>query len=201
VRQDDVQRADGAQTADGERGMKHRPVSFLCVLMLVMCVVVVLVWVRSHWVADGFFWKRQEGRVRVVSASGVMLWVSEKPLTGGRFLSDVGFGYTRQPPHDVLDRVKAIRETEWGWRRAGLTVVGGRSALGPVRSVSFPYWMVVLVLGLLPSWRFVWLDVRRRRRRRAGLCVRCGYDLRASNERCPECGEEIGKETRGSDGR
>jgi hypothetical protein len=32
--------------------------------------------------------------------------------------------------------------------------------------------------------------LRRRRRRRLGLCVACAYDLRGSLGVCPECGEE-----------
>jgi hypothetical protein len=53
--------------------------------------------------------------------------------------------------------------------------------------VACPYWLPALALLVLPvlrarSWR------RDRLRMRRGLCVRCAYDLRATPERCPECG-------------
>jgi len=56
------------------------------------------------------------------------------------------------------------------------------------RSVLVPPWFIALVLSILPArWALRWY-VRWRRRRTPGLCIRCGYDLRASPERCPECG-------------
>lgn len=57
-------------------------------------------------------------------------------------------------------------------------------------SVSVPLWFIALLCLPLPL-----IEVRRcrmrRRIQREGLCKVCGYDLRASPERCPECGTGI----------
>src|SRR5512133_1998907 len=43
---------------------------------------------------------------------------------------------------------------------------------------------------LLLAWCTM-LEFRRRFRIRNGLCTSCGYDLRASSEVCPECGQSV----------
>jgi hypothetical protein len=60
-----------------------------------------------------------------------------------------------------------------------------------VHSVLFFSIGLPLVLpAVLPA---LWLVRHRRRRRRgkAGLCPACGYDLRATPERCSECGRPV----------
>lgn len=60
-------------------------------------------------------------------------------------------------------------------------------------AVFVPHWAIALLLVILPA---IWLprELRRRRRLRHGLCVKCGYDLRASPTRCPECGTATGRD-------
>ena len=72
-----------------------------------------------------------------------------------------------------------------------LSAGGGCDVLGQPGTwyayASAPAWIVVPVLAIVPvrdgrRW------VLRRRRARAGRCLGCGYDLRQSPRRCPECG-------------
>ncbi|HEV8607623.1 MAG TPA: hypothetical protein VGQ99_19970 [Tepidisphaeraceae bacterium] len=52
-----------------------------------------------------------------------------------------------------------------------------------------PIWWVLPFLLIAPLVRGISLW-RSRRRRQAGHCSFCGYDLRASSNKCPECGVE-----------
>jgi hypothetical protein len=55
------------------------------------------------------------------------------------------------------------------------------------QALMFPDWFVALLFAILPAiWLYRWR--RSRRRFAAHLCQTCGYDLRATPERCPECG-------------
>lgn len=51
-----------------------------------------------------------------------------------------------------------------------------------------PHWALAMLFALPPGAAILRL-MRTRRRRIRGLCRVCGYDLRASPDRCPECGE------------
>ena len=85
--------------------------------------------------------------------------------------------------YSVEDQVKMI----WNPSTSSYQQTGG--AYGTVRIFSISLWWPFLIIGGLfaAGLRSV---IRRCRylRRRRGHCLTCGYDLRATPDRCPECG-------------
>ncbi len=89
--------------------------------------------------------------------------------------------------------------------REQLTWVGysGLSTLSvPVYSLSplvviCPLWIPAVLCAFA-----IWFNGRyarqSRRRKREGLCMRCGYDLRSSTDMCPECGHEAPHDAQGA---
>jgi hypothetical protein len=111
------------------------------------------------------------------------------PSQGGFYWRSYVFNWD-QPPHDFL-------EFKWGTltyahRRLPATTVS--------RVVIIPSWFVYGAAAVLP---LSWIVRRRLPRRSDGRCHACGYDLRATPDRCPECGTvsagAIGTRRRGED--
>jgi len=57
-------------------------------------------------------------------------------------------------------------------------------------NLEMPYWLIACVIAIVPCIRieFWRRDRRNANREKRGNCRSCGYDLRATPDRCPECG-------------
>jgi hypothetical protein len=180
--------------------MRRAMRNLLVVCSAVLCVSAVTMWARSMKTWDSADYYR-DGRQPATPYDELYGVFSQR--------GSIGFGYIR---------VSAITPTEgcWGmhltstpasgsvgWPRQfrflGLSHWNYRSPPSPqwrwMHAIGFdlPYWVIATVFAILPAIaiRRAWLARRVRRRLANGLCIACGYDVRASSERCPECGAAL----------
>jgi len=179
----------------------------LTALSLLTCVEVCALWVRSHFVIDlsRFSGDRKielsiaRGKASVSHMSqfsgqdgswnyrpvepGTRLWHGARDghWRVERFILRVR-GDERRPDGTVLG---------FGWRSGDS--VSGQGLFRNVRTVGWgfrvPLWFLAALAAVAPVIRFH-AAVCRRRRAPVGRCRVCGYDLRATPDRCPECGTE-----------
>ena len=58
--------------------------------------------------------------------------------------------------------------------------------------ITIPFWLMGVLLGAYPLVAFIRGPYLRHRRRKKGLCLKCGYNLTGNvSGVCPECGERI----------
>jgi hypothetical protein len=95
---------------------------------------------------------------------------------------------------------RVIRDDSWlvAGLLTGTQQVSGRNDQFPFRRLQVRWALIVPLLAAYPlvrSTRAAFVLMRSRRRRGRGLCANCGYDLRGSPDRCPECGASAGTTT------
>ena len=156
--------------------------------------------VGGHWILRAGRADRRLDRPREVwsnaTPADVAAFRAEHAGAGPRW---TGFSFEMAPLVSVLQ--KDSPNSAPLTFDAFLTVDPGRYGFGHRRSVDrtvatpewshaviAPAWVALPVLLPLPVAWLVGVARRQARRRRVGRCVQCGYDLRATPDRCPECG-------------
>ena len=104
------------------------------------------------------------------------------------------FDFERDSTFDIL-----IHKYQISYYRAWLISSKGRRVSPREYVIELPSWLAALATGLIPTLSaIVRIRHRFRSKQRIGHCAKCGYDLRASPDRCPECGTDVPKTTLGT---
>ena len=162
--------------------MKRRLLALTRWSLLLSCVLIAVPWAASfRW---GYVLERssdngqtyQSHRGIQLARGGLRVWIEALRLRGrGIGVNDhVNVVQPYPTPHE---------NTRWGFRLEYAKTSGDFYIFDLV----IPLWPLVVLLAI-PTALLFRSHRRLEARARDGGCAACGYDLRASPDRCPECG-------------
>jgi hypothetical protein len=181
--------------------------TLLWAVSLLLCVAACALWVRSFWAIDSLQfgrWTHQESEAVVVRLAYLESELGECSFAyryhrNPRSAAEVA-QFRPQPQIVMLKYVSvpASRYRDWTedyrvplWNTFGFDYYDSHNWSIPKQNFNMqlfiPHWFFVMVFGFPWGLRSV-RRLRRRRRSARNCCPTCGYDLRATSDRCPECG-------------
>jgi hypothetical protein len=151
----------------------------LTALSLLVCLAAIGFWVRSYFAFDQVYRVGSDWSLQIAISRGEFL-LSTPTLANklGQWIWEID---------DPIDLVKEARMVTGPSHRpiAGFFFLSdAASQLNLMLLLPIPF--IAAIFAILPF--IVLITHIRRQRFQCGLCPKCGYDLRASPDRCPECG-------------
>lgn len=156
---------------------------------------VIILWGLSYFRVVGlsnalFHGSQVRGESGIWSTGGRILFDTERHVDVSRVPNWRGCTFSNEPYASQPQWVDQPTVTRWhaaGFRVSQSYSATGDGTVAEWAAVTVPYWALASAASLVPV--LVWgRALVRRRRGGLGRCQRCGYDLRATPGRCPECG-------------
>ncbi len=177
--------------------------TFLTLGSLLLCLMAAVLWVRSYSYREWAFWadeNQDDTRERchnVVSLSGIVSYsYSTRKVRPGSRCNCWAKGLHRYSQHIDAYRAEQSVMRDYYWKKGGFNFSRGSNQSPSTGEwelrttgvfFTIPYWFIVSLCSLGPLLQSV-RSIQCAHARDGQQCAVCGYDLRATPERCPECG-------------
>ena len=155
----------------------------LTMLLLLLGVTTAVLWVRGHRLGDVAWISIRNQNFGLNSSNGELLlsWSLDSEVVGGAHwrMYDLGsYDISRDPCRYVA---LGFGVDAYAVHHSGRATIRDFSLL-------VPDWFLLLLFSLLALRLIRHRTTHAARCSAMGMCAKCGYDLRATPDRCPECG-------------